>query len=260
MRAAGAGRGESGLMVTGAFDGRVLVDELGAWTQQSKMEAEGRKEADSAPILINGVFSAVPDAGLRTAAPSLGPNVGISKSSWDDLAPGLARRETVSSVEEVEKSRRRAGPWRQTKGRTKPLGGRRPRPPRVHHHRALRPGPPPSARAGQPNGAVSKSPKMLGRAVQGAPRRPNATEERRIGRSAHQFFFFAGLTWLCQSATLAKPWDRQRPRSRSRLPFQPRKCQAAGMPSLGPFVCQQQKKGRVMAFWAWHGLSISPRP
>lgn len=51
------------------------------------------------------------------------------KSSWDDLAPGLARRETVSSVEEVEKSRRRAGPWRQTKGTTKPLGGRRPRPP-----------------------------------------------------------------------------------------------------------------------------------
>lgn len=242
MRAAGAGRGESGLMVTGAFDGRVLVDELGAWTQQSKMEAEGRKEADSAPILINGVLSAVPDAGLRTAAPSLGPNVGISKSSWDDLAPGLARRETVSSVEEVEKSRRRAGPWRQTKGRTKPLGGRRPRPPRVHHHRALRPGPRVPALA-NPTGAVSKSPKMLGRAVQGAPRRPNATEERRIGRSAHQFFFFAGLTWLCQSATLAKPWDRQRPRSRSRLPFQPRKCQAAGMPSLGvPLFANSRKK------------------
>lgn len=243
MRAAGAGCGESGLMVTGAFDGRVLVDELGAWTQQTKMEAEGRKEADSAPILINGVFSAVPDAGLRTAAPSLGPNVGISKSSWDDLAPGLARRETVSSVEEVEKSRRRAGPWRQTKGRTKPLGGRRPRPPRVHHHRALRPGPPRVPALANPTALFPSPPRCLvapSKALQDGRMRPRkgASAGRRI-----KFFFFAGLTWLCQSATLAKPWDRQRPRSRSRLPFQPRKCQAAGMPSLGvPLFANSRKK------------------
>lgn len=218
----------------GAFDGS--VEELGAWTQQSK-EAEGRKEADSAPILINGVFSAVPDAGLRTAAPSLGPNVGISKSSWDDLAPGLARRETVSSVEEVEESRRRAGPWRQTKGRTKPLGGRRPSPPRVHHHRALRPGGPRVPALANPTGAVSKGPKMLGR----APRRPNATEERRIGRSAHQFFFFAGLA--LSIGHIGKALGP--PKTKVTIPFAIPTAEMRGRRHAepwGPFVCHQRRK------------------
>lgn len=238
----------------GAVDGS--VEELGAWTQQNK-EAEGRKEADSAPILINGVFSAVPDAGLRTAAPSLGPNVGISKSSWDDLAPGLARRETVSSVEEVEESRRRAGPWRQTKGRTKPLGGRRPRPPE-----SITTGPyvqaaPECPRWPTQPALFPRAPRCLV-ALQDGRMRP--TEAAPAGRRINSFSL---LAWLCQSATLAKPWDRQRPRSRSRLPFQLRKCEAAGMPSLGvPLFANSdgKKKGRVMVLWAWHGLSISPRP
>lgn len=242
MRAGGAGRGKSGLMVTGAFDGRVLVDELGAWTQQSKMEAEGRKEADSAPILItasSALFQTLVCAQQRRALARMlaypralgttwrrawpeGKPCRVSKKSKRvDAAPGLGARQ---------------------KGEPSRLAGAGQDPPE-----SITTGPyvqaPPSARAGQPDGAVSKSPKMLGRAVQGAPRRPNATEERRIGRSAHQFFFFAGSTWLCQSATLAKPWDRQRPRSRSRLRFQPRKCQAAGMPSLGvPLFANSKKK------------------
>lgn len=260
MRAAGAGRGESGLMVTGAFDGRVLVDELGAWTQQSKMEAEGRKEADSAPILINGVFSAVPDAGLRTAAPSLGPNVGISKSSWDDLAPGLARRETVSSVEEVEKSRRRAGPWRQTKGRTKPLGGRRPRAPRVHHHRALRPGSPECPRWPTQRRCFQVPQDAWSR----RPRRSKTAEcdrgkaHRQVGAS---ILFLCWLDLALSIGHIGKALGP--PKTKVTIPFA---IPTAEMPGRrhaepwGPFVCQQQKKGRVMAFWAWHGLSISPRP
>lgn len=110
-----------------------------------------------------------------------------------------------------------------------------------------------------PTGAVSKSPKMLGRAVQDGRMRPSqgASAGRRINS-------FSLLAWLCQSATLAEPWDHQRPRSRCRLPFLPRKCQAGGMPSLGvPLFANsdgKKKKGRVMAFWSWRCSSIGPRP
>lgn len=159
------------------------------------------------------------------------------KSSWGDLAPGLARRETVSSVEEVEKSRRRAGPWRQTKGTTKPLGGRRPRPPE-----SITTGPsvqaPPSARAGQPYGRCFQVPQD---AWSRRPRRPNATESRRIGRSAHQFFFFAGLALsIGHIGRALGP-----PKTKVTMPFA---IPTAEMPGRrhaepwGPFVCQQRRK------------------
>jgi hypothetical protein len=209
----------------------------------------GRKEADSPPILINGVFSAVPDAGLRTAAPSLGPNVGISKSSWDDLAPGLARGKPcrVSSRSKSVDAAPRLGA-REERAPSRLAGAGQGS--RVHHHSALRPRPrarPPSAHGAtlaNPTGAVSKSPKMLGRAVQGPPRRPNATERSRIGRSAHQFSDFRrgrlGFVnrphW--QSLGAIKDQGHDPVCHSYRGNARPKPCRALGS------LCQQRRKGK----------------
>ena len=153
----------------GAFVGgwrRWEQQQLGAWTQQ-KQRQSGRKEADSPPILINGVFSAVPDAGLRTAAPSLGSNVGISKSSWDDLAPGLARGKPcrVSRTSKSVDAAPRLGAREEREPSRLAGAGQGPR---VHHHRALRPRP--RARPPSPNCPPMDAGQLNGRCFQVPPR------------------------------------------------------------------------------------------
>lgn len=203
----------------------------------AEQETEGRKEADSAPILINGVFSAVADAGLRTAAPSLGPTVGISQELLGRLGAGLGQK---GNRVECRRGRKESTPRRALapdKRDNQAAWRAAAKAPRVHHHRALRPGPP-SARAGQPYGRCFQVPQD---AWSRRPRRPNATESRRIGRSAHQFFFFAGLALsIGHIGRALGP-----PKTKVTMPFA---IPTAEMPGRrhaepwGPFVCQQRRK------------------
>ncbi|KAK1833953.1 hypothetical protein QBC39DRAFT_35645 [Podospora conica] len=131
----------------------------------TEAEAEGRKEADRAGHFNKRRLQRCSRRWFAHSSAEPWPECWHIQELLGRLGAGLGQRETVSSVEKMEKSRRRAWPWRQMEGRTKPLGGR---PQELKGPRARTTGPPAHSPAVCRRGLRPRAPRAP--PIQGPPR------------------------------------------------------------------------------------------